>query len=64
MGRESIHTNDPAVAEIAVKESEYFTKKIGAPLIEGQAPRRQLPIYHRHRHDGLEARPQASHASL
>ncbi|RUS34809.1 hypothetical protein BC938DRAFT_478402 [Jimgerdemannia flammicorona] len=63
MGRESIHTNDPAVAEIAFKESEYF-KKTGAPLIEGQAPRRKLPIYQRHRHDGLEALPQASHASL
>jgi cytochrome P450/NADPH-cytochrome P450 reductase len=30
LGTEFIGTNDPALAEIFVKESEYFTKKAGA----------------------------------
>lgn len=34
LGLELIGTNDPDIAEIFVKESEYFTKKIGATLKE------------------------------
>jgi cytochrome P450/NADPH-cytochrome P450 reductase len=34
LGTEMIGTNDPAIAEIFAKESEYFTKKIGATLKE------------------------------
>lgn len=33
MGRKFIGTNDPAVAELFVKESEYFTKKISATTL-------------------------------
>jgi cytochrome P450/NADPH-cytochrome P450 reductase len=34
LGLNLVGTNDPAIAEIFVKESEYFTKKIGATLKE------------------------------
>lgn len=34
LGNEIIGTNDPAVAELFVKESEYFTKKIYGSLEE------------------------------
>ncbi|RUP08316.1 cytochrome P450 [Jimgerdemannia flammicorona] len=34
MGHEDIHTNDPAVAQIVVKESEYFTKIFASHLVE------------------------------
>lgn len=34
MGTEIVGTNDPAIAELFVKESEYFTKKIGTTLKE------------------------------
>jgi cytochrome P450/NADPH-cytochrome P450 reductase len=30
LGRKIVGTNDPAVAELMAKESEYFTKKVGA----------------------------------
>ncbi|KAG1122934.1 hypothetical protein G6F42_011015 [Rhizopus arrhizus] len=34
LGTEMVGTNDPAIAELFVKESEYFTKKIGNTLKE------------------------------
>lgn len=34
LGTELTATNDPAIAELFVKESEYFTKKIGNTLKE------------------------------
>lgn len=34
LGSELIGTNSPAIAELWAKESEYFTKKIGATLKE------------------------------
>jgi cytochrome P450/NADPH-cytochrome P450 reductase len=37
LGSEMIGTNDPAVAELFVKESEYFTKKIYGGLFEVKA---------------------------
>jgi cytochrome P450 / NADPH-cytochrome P450 reductase len=37
LGNETIGTNDPAVAELLVKESEYFTKKIYGSLSEAKA---------------------------
>jgi cytochrome P450 / NADPH-cytochrome P450 reductase len=37
IGNEIIGTNDPAVAELFVKESDYFTKKINAGLSEIKA---------------------------
>ncbi|KAI8377698.1 cytochrome P450, partial [Radiomyces spectabilis] len=42
LGRKIIGTNDPAIAEICVKESEYFTKKVSVtPLSEVKAFGRQ-----------------------
>ncbi|KAI7883714.1 cytochrome P450 [Lichtheimia hyalospora FSU 10163] len=37
MGEEIVGTNDPAVAELFVKESEYFTKKLSGGLKEIKA---------------------------
>ncbi|KAF7720877.1 hypothetical protein EC973_005878 [Apophysomyces ossiformis] len=37
LGRRIVGTNDPAIAEIFAKESEYFTKKIQATLTEVKA---------------------------
>ncbi|CAO3680931.1 unnamed protein product [Umbelopsis ramanniana] len=37
IGNEIIGTNDPAVAELFVKESDYFTKKINGGLLEIKA---------------------------
>jgi cytochrome P450/NADPH-cytochrome P450 reductase len=37
IGNEIIGTNDPAVAELFVKESDYFTKKINGGLREIKA---------------------------
>ena len=34
MGFELVATNDPAIAEIFVKESEYFTKKVGTAFAQ------------------------------
>ncbi|KAG0171863.1 hypothetical protein DFQ28_000202 [Apophysomyces sp. BC1034] len=34
LGKRTVGTNDPTIAELFVKESEYFTKKIGITLIE------------------------------
>lgn len=34
LGTEMVGTNDPDIAELFVKESEYFTKKIGNTLKE------------------------------
>lgn len=37
LGNETIGTNDPDVAELFVKEGEYFTKKIYGGLLEVKA---------------------------
>lgn len=34
LGNETITTNDPAIAELFVKESEYFTKRLSIGLKE------------------------------
>jgi cytochrome P450/NADPH-cytochrome P450 reductase len=33
LGRKIVGTNDPDIAKLFVKESEYFTKKVGASVL-------------------------------